>query len=137
VVHGDRLVVDVDDPRRGVAPLRDLVHVADGRDAGAEVEELADTLVHQELHATAQPRAVDRGDLPHPGRDLLDLAGEGPVRLEVVRATQVEVVHPGGVGLLEVEVTYFGRRLRSHGGEAPFDMAGWGRAYDSSVQLVT
>ena len=36
----DRVDVDVDHPGVGAAALGDLVHVADGRDAGADVEEL-------------------------------------------------------------------------------------------------
>ena len=42
VRHRDRVDVDVDHPGVRGAPLGDLVHVADGRDAGADVEELAD-----------------------------------------------------------------------------------------------
>ena len=42
VRHGDRVDVHVDDARGRVPALGDLVHVADGGDAGAEVEELAD-----------------------------------------------------------------------------------------------
>ena len=51
---GDRVVVDVDDPGGRVTPLRDLVHVLLGRDAGPEVEELADAGASR--NRTARPR---------------------------------------------------------------------------------
>ena len=40
----DRIGVDVDDPGVRGRRLRHVVHVADGRDAGADVEELPHTL---------------------------------------------------------------------------------------------
>lgn len=53
-----RIVVDVDHPGAGIDPLRDLVHVARPRQAGAEVEELGDAAPGQMAHRPAEKRPV-------------------------------------------------------------------------------
>ena len=50
----DRVDVDVDHPGLRVRRLGDLVHVADGRNAGADVEELVDAGVEQRPYGPAQ-----------------------------------------------------------------------------------
>ncbi len=54
----ERLVVDVDDAAAGIRLLRDLVRVADGRDAGADVQELPDAVARAEADGPAQEGAV-------------------------------------------------------------------------------
>jgi hypothetical protein len=95
VVERDRVVGDVDHPGLGSDRLRDLVHVALGRQAHADVHELPDAL---------------RGEVPHgsvaEGLDVLahglGLGGEGedllrdlPVDGEIVLAAHEVVVHAG------------------------------------------
>jgi hypothetical protein len=72
------------------------VDVAGGGDAGADVQELADTrLTGQVLHGAAQEGPL----LAHLGADRGDLLGDGLsdrlVGGEVVLAAQPVVVHPG------------------------------------------
>ena len=103
VQHGDRVDVDVHHPgvRRG--RLGDLVHVADGRDAGADVDELANAGLGQLPNHTLEERAVGAaavGDV----RDRRD-DGFGGLAIggEVVRAAEVVVVHAGRTRLLDVD----------------------------------
>jgi hypothetical protein len=101
----DRVVVHVDDPRLRGQLLGDLVDVARGRDAGPDVEELADAgLGDQEPHGPAHERPLG----PHLGPDRRDLPGDGlahgPVRGEVVLAAQPVVVHPGRLGHVGVDL---------------------------------
>ena len=94
VLDRDRVVVDVHD--RGVRgePLRDLVHVAHGRDPGAEVEELPHPGVDEELDRPAQEAPVGPHDLGQFGPHLDGLTTHLPVSGEVVEAAEIEVVDP-------------------------------------------
>jgi hypothetical protein len=57
----DRVVVDVDDPRLRRRPLRHLVGVAGGGQAGADVEELPEAgLGRQVVHGGREERPVGR-----------------------------------------------------------------------------
>jgi hypothetical protein len=93
----DRLGVHVHHPAVRVQPLRDLVHVAGGRDAGTEVEELVDAGRGQPPHRALQERPVGPGDVPDLRRDAQQRVRQLPVRFEVVRAAEKVVVHPGRV----------------------------------------
>ena len=100
-----RVVVDVDHAAAGRDVLRDLVGVVRGRDAGADVEELADArLPGQVTHRAGQEGAVgaDRVDDVRIGLDRL-LAGR-PVGGEVVLAAQPVVVDAGDMRHAGVEV---------------------------------
>ena len=92
----DRVVVDVQDPALRRDALGDLVHVVQRRDPGADVEELADAGLADEV--------VDRPDeedplRAHHGPDRRDLRrqrlGDRPVGGEVVLAAEPVVVDPG------------------------------------------
>ena len=95
VRHGDRVDVDVDHPGVRGGPLGDLVHVADGGDARADVEELAGC---PRRRGSAPPGAGTPGwPAPSAARPApLDRSPGGlPVGGEVVRAAEVVVVHAG------------------------------------------
>lgn len=64
VGHGHLVVVHVHHAARWVGRLRDLVHVADGGDAGTEIEELGEALLDHVRYGAAQERSVRSGDLP-------------------------------------------------------------------------
>ena len=103
VRHRHRVHVDVDDARLPVDPLGDLVHVADGGDAGADVEELADAGLGEVLHGPAQERAVGLGHQWRLRHRLHHRAGGRPIGGEVVRAAEVVVVHAGDAGAFDVD----------------------------------
>ena len=95
----DRVVVDVGD----ASPVADLPgYLVDrtlGRQADADVQELADPRVRGQV-ADGQPQELAIGHGLGPGgRDEPDdLLGGYPVGLEVVLAAQVVVIHPRDVG---------------------------------------
>ena len=67
----ERIVVGIDDPRRGSGPLGELVGVVDGRQARADVQELADPrLKGQVAHGPGQERPASTGDVDDAGVDL-------------------------------------------------------------------
>ncbi|GAB3878555.1 hypothetical protein GCM10029964_029380 [Kibdelosporangium lantanae] len=99
----DRVLVHVQHTGTRVLPLRDLVHVADGRDAGADVQELVDALVGEEPDRAAEKSAVEPGDLAGAGHQLFHPDREIPVRREVVPAAQQEVISPGHTGYGHVD----------------------------------
>jgi hypothetical protein len=93
---------DSDDPRRILATL---VDVAGGRDAGADVQELADPgLAGQPAHGPAEEGPLG----PHLGADGGHLLGDGvahgPVGGEVVLAAQPVVVDARGLGDVRVDL---------------------------------
>jgi hypothetical protein len=95
----DGVVVGVDHAAVGRDALRHLMGVVRRRQAGADVEELADAgLGGQVTDGPAEERAVG----PHVGRDPRpdgnDLLGGFPVGGEIVLAAQPVVVDPGRVG---------------------------------------
>ena len=83
------VVVHVDHARIGGDPLGDLVHTLHGRQAGADVEKLADARVRAEPHDPAQELAV----LASEPAQLWDRLGRPfgclPVDREVVLAARV------------------------------------------------
>ena len=98
----NRVAVDVDDPGSGIDGPGDLVHVAGSGDARAEIEELVDAVATQVLYGAAEEGAVVLRVARQRGHGGEHVTGEGPVGLEVVRATQVEVVDPRDARLREV-----------------------------------
>ena len=90
-----RIVVGVHDAGVGRDPLRDLVGVVLGRQAGAHVEELPDPGVRgQEADGPSQKEPGRPGDV-HDGREhLAELVTGHPVDLVVVLATQPVVPDP-------------------------------------------
>jgi hypothetical protein len=98
VRHHHRVVVHVHDPGVGGDLLGDLVDVAPGRQAAAEVDELADAgLAGQEADGPAQERPVVLDHLAGDGRDAEELVGHLTVGGEVVLAAQEVVVDAGRV----------------------------------------
>ena len=101
-VHTTRLatvIVDVDDPRLGCFPLRNLVHVVLLRDASPDVEELPDPRVPYQVadnpaeqHPVRLRVGVYPVDSARPGR--VGALGRVPVDLEVRRPAEQPVVHP-------------------------------------------
>ena len=110
----DRVDVGVDHARTRVGVLGDLVHVALGRDAGADVEELADAGRGEEPDRPAEERPVGPGDRPDVGLDRDDRPAQVLVGQEVVAAAQPVVVDPGDVRPLGVDVRGYPVRLASH-----------------------
>jgi hypothetical protein len=96
---GDDDLVDVDiyDPSVGRIGLRDLVHVALGRQAAADVDELPDACVDQEPHRAGKELAHLTCADPELRGELESLLGRLAVDREVVLAAQVVVVHAGDV----------------------------------------
>jgi menaquinone-9 beta-reductase len=74
VGDGDRVHLDVGDAGGGVGLLGGLVHVALGRDAGADVQELADAGPGQEPYRPAEELPVSQGERPGVGIH----GGDGP-----------------------------------------------------------
>lgn len=113
VAQHDRVVVGVDDARRWVYRLHDLVQVRLGRDAGADVQELGHAVARQPGGGAVHERPVLAGG-------GLRLGRQGPahptVDLVVVLAAEQPVVDPRGVRLAGVDLG-FGRACRHD--EAP------------------
>lgn len=95
VCNSDGIMIDVGHFRLRVERLSDLVHVAEGRYPGADVQELRDALVQREAYGPPHKGAVRLHDLGKSRHELHGLAGRFPVHLEIVRAAQIEVVHSG------------------------------------------
>jgi hypothetical protein len=90
-----RIVVDVHDPRLRGEPLRDLVGVVGGRQAGADVEELPDALVDQIADAAGEELPVGARRV-HDARDMPgDLVARAPIGLEVVLSAEPVVPDTG------------------------------------------
>ncbi len=102
VRDGDRVAVHVDDLRLGADRPGDLVHGAEGRDAGADVQEAGHAPLGEEGHGAAQEGAVGAHDLRQLRPQADRLAGHLPVDLEVVRTPEVVVVDPRGVRFVQV-----------------------------------
>jgi hypothetical protein len=65
----DRLVVDVDHAAlTGRFPIRHLVHVAQGGQPGADVDELPDPVTHHVTPGPAEERPVRAGEVPDLGQ---------------------------------------------------------------------
>jgi hypothetical protein len=96
--HGDRVLVYVHHACVRGDVLRDLVHIADGREAGAEVDELPDALAGQEPHGAAQEGAVVSRDEFGVWFQFEELLGQPPVDGEVLAAAPEVVVDLGGAG---------------------------------------
>jgi hypothetical protein len=114
VCDRDRVDVGVDHPRAGVGSLCHLVHVALGRYARADVEELADPGRAEEPHRPATERAVGPGDRPDLGFDRRERPRHVPVGQEVVAAAEQVVVEPGDVGPPGVDSCRYPVRLAGH-----------------------
>ncbi|CAD5918539.1 protein of unknown function [Streptomyces sp. KY75] len=95
VCDGDRVVVDVRHLGPRVGGLGHLVDVAEGRDAGADVEELIDPLADRVPHGPAHKGPIRLHDLGKAREELHGLPRGFPVHLEIVRSAQIEVVHAG------------------------------------------
>ena len=94
----DRVVVHVDDPGRRRHGLGDLVGVVRRRDAGPDIQELADLAVPgQEAHRPGEERPVGPCGQPDLREGLDRLLARGPVGGEVVLPAEPVVVHPGDV----------------------------------------
>lgn len=91
-----RVVVDVHHARVGILLLRDLVGVADGRQSGADIEELVDAGgTGQVAHHAMQPAAIHPGHITLPRRDFGDLVAHVAIDLVIVLATEGGVVDSG------------------------------------------
>jgi hypothetical protein len=94
----ERVVVHVDDLRLGGEPLGDLVRVLGGRQAGADVQELADAgLAGQVADRPAEKCPVGAGLLDDARQHLHDLLTDLPVDREVVLAAEPVVPDARGV----------------------------------------
>ena len=69
VRSSEDFMVDIDDPSLRIHRVRDLVHIARGRDAGTEIEELVDALVAQILDGPAHEVTVVPSDRRQIGED--------------------------------------------------------------------
>jgi hypothetical protein len=94
VRHRDRIFVDVDDPAGRVLLLRDLVHVADRGDPGADVEELPHAFTDHETDRPRQERAVEPCRGANTGDSAFHLVSHCPVGGEVVASAEQVVVGP-------------------------------------------
>ncbi len=100
-----RVVVDVDDAHFRVDLVRDFVHISGGGQAGADVEELADTGTDQFPGGTAQQHAAFPAQLFALGEDLLHGGRSGPVGGEVVLPAEEVVVDAGDAGDFGVDLS--------------------------------
>src|ERR1039457_5538857 len=94
--------------------MSDLVHVALGRNAGADVEELADAGRGEEPHRPAEEIAVGPRDRPDIGIDRGHRPAQVLVGQEIVAAAQQVVVDTGDVRSLRVNPRRYPARLVSH-----------------------
>jgi hypothetical protein len=92
------VVVDVDDAARRVHPLGDLVGVVDGRQAGADVEKLADVGLAREIPDRAREEIPESARLINDAWiDLAELVAGRTVDFVVVLAPEPVVPDPGCV----------------------------------------
>ena len=103
VGNGDRVDVDVDYPGLRVDALGHLVDVAEGGNAGAQVEELVDPGLDHEPDGTVHERAVRLGDQPDLGQQIHDLAAVFTIDGEVVRPTEPVVVTARHIRLADID----------------------------------
>src|SRR6266516_2692599 len=97
VRHHDWIVVDVDHPCLRAHALGDLVDVAAGRQAGADVEELPYAFAHEKAHGPAEKRAVAPRRRGHARRQRDDFLRRFPVGGEIVLAAKKIVIHTGAL----------------------------------------
>ena len=94
-----RIAVDVDDARRGVDLVGDLVHVVLGRQTRAEVDDLGDPgFLDQPAHHAQERDAPALGELLRLRFHREDGVADPAVDGEVLLAAEDEVVHPGDRG---------------------------------------
>jgi hypothetical protein len=83
------VIVSVDDPAVTGELAGDLVHVARGRDAGADIEELPYPGLHQEPHRTLEKRPVGHRVRPRLRKLAQGLPDGLPVNRVVVLAARM------------------------------------------------
>ena len=92
------VVVHIDHAGPGRYFPRDFMDVTRAGDAGANVDDLADSrLADKKADDALQERPVGAGDVTPFGSGAQDLAGSLPIYGIVVLSAQVEVVHAGRV----------------------------------------
>lgn len=110
MLYRHRIDIDIDHPGNGIGALGDLVHVADGRDAGADIEKLVDPLIEEKADGPAQEGTVGlqgEGGFREDTQDRLSgLAVDG----DVMEATEEIVIHAGDTRLVRPTAP----RLRTH-----------------------
>src|SRR6266571_1717196 len=120
----ERIVVDVDDARFRGDRLGDLVGVVGGRQAGADVQELADPrLAGQVPDRAAQERPVSAGEAGDVREHRHDLVTDHAVGRVMVLAAQPVIPDPGRVrhGYVELRrVLAGGGRIVGHGSRLQF-----------------
>src|SRR5690242_18583970 len=103
VGHRRGVGVDIHDPGIGCVATGDIVDVADGGDAGADVEELPDTGRRGEVvDGAAQEGSVGTGLLGQIRYGMSSSLRNLPVGGEVVGAAEEVVVDAGGVRCLSI-----------------------------------
>jgi hypothetical protein len=133
------IVVHVDDPGVGGDSLGDLVGVVGGRQAGADVQELANLgLTGQVADGAGEELPGGPCDVDDFGEDLAILVTGGPVHRVVVLAAQPVVPDPGRVRHRGVDLGWC-RGLAGRGGavcHGKHPRFAWcrGRADDSRSQ---
>src|SRR5699024_2175589 len=103
VCDRDRLVVDIDTATRGIDLVGDFVDVADRRNPGTEIEELADSLLRHVLHTTTEELPADFGELGNDRERFHRLGTELAVDRPVRRTVEIPVVHPRRVRPFEID----------------------------------
>ena len=116
---GDRVNVDIDHLGTRAALLRDLVHVPLGRDAGPDIQELADAGLREEPHCPAEKVAVGPGDGPDAGVGRGQRPADVLVGQEIVAAAQQVVINPGAVRPLDVDLRRNPAWLATHHASGP------------------
>jgi hypothetical protein len=113
----DGVVVHVDDPGLRRLLLGDLVRIARGRQAGADVEELPDTRLGDQVPDRAgQESPVGPYGLQNAGERFVAGLGGPAIGLEVVLAAQPVVIDPGRVGNTGIDAF---RQLRHDADHTP------------------
>lgn len=104
------VVVDVDDLRLWRAFVCDLMDIALGGQAGADVEELPDADVDQELDGPSEEGAVLLRSYRDMGDDLQDLLRRRSIGRKIVLSTQKVVIHPGDIRDIRIKFPSLGHR---------------------------
>src|ERR1035437_2603643 len=93
--YSDRIIVDIHHVRLRILALSYLVHISRGRNPRADVDELSYSLADQVPHSPAHEIPIRL----HHERKLRpktnSLLRHPPVHLEIMRTTQVVVIHSG------------------------------------------